>query len=232
MLNLYNQSVCAIYRSLRYALSNRSQIFPLSCTAFWALLSAIASSSTSSDLSSAVAVRFFNSYPALGRNLQPIWSTSGRRPKGKGSPGTAVSLVLSVIGFLIQLGAFHKRIFHPWASLPLISDSTFPALGWIEPLVEGASIPLWLKTRNLVLLFSPFFIALQPLLLVSSQRFNLGLKGQRVHDPRNHIHPWAYEPPSSSVKIPVTSLVEGRGLASGFSSKRIAFQARRDLQSK
>lgn len=98
--------------------------------------------------------------------------------------------------------------------------------------MEGASIPLWLKTRNLVLLFSPFFIALQPLLLVSSQRFNLGLKGQRVHDPRNHIHPWAYESPSSSVKIPVTSLVEGRGLASGFSSKRIAFQARRDLQSK
>lgn len=51
------------------------------------------------------------------------------RPKGKGSPGTAVSLVLSVIGFLIQLGALNKRIFHPWASLPLISDSTFPALG-------------------------------------------------------------------------------------------------------
>lgn len=55
---------------------------------------------------------------------------------------------------------------------------------------------------------------------------------RRYHDPRNHIHPWAYESPSSSVKIPVTSLVEGRGLASGFSSKRIAFQARRDLQSK
>jgi len=36
----------------------------------------------------------------------------GGRPKGKGSPGTAVSLVLSVIGFLIQLGALNKRRWH------------------------------------------------------------------------------------------------------------------------